>query len=103
MVEIENYVHPSLIKSIYDIDEDYFIDNNNWKEDWVTHDVPKKLNEFLLGLSQMQGIEIPNHGKSKIKSKFADEGARLMTIELFQDLNAFDEVDEWFDRIKEFL
>lgn len=103
MVEIENYVHPSLIKSIYNIDEDYFVDNNNWKEEWVTHNVPKNLNEFLTNLSQRRGTEILNHGKSKIKSKFADEGAKLMTVELLQDLNVFDEVNDWFSGIKAFL
>lgn len=103
MIEIENYIHPCLIKSMYNLDEDYFINNEGWKEEWVDHDVPTELNGFLNNLSNLQNIDIPNRGSSKIKKKFADEGSSLMTIELLQDLNAFEEVNEWFDRIKEFL
>lgn len=103
MVEIENYIHPSLIKSLYDLDEDYFIDNEGWRQEWVNHDVPKGLNEFLNKLSSLQDRDIPNRASSKIKKKFADEGSKLMTVELLQDLNVFEEVDYWFNGIKEFL
>ena len=103
MIEMENYIHPCLIKSMYNLDEEYFINREGWKEEWVSHDVPTELSIFLNNLSGLRNIDIPNRAKSKIKKKFADEGSSLMTIELLHDLNVFDEVNEWFDSIKEFL
>ena len=96
MIEMENYIHPCLIKSMYNLDEDYFINREGWKEEWVSHDVPTELSIFLNNLSGLRNIDIPNRAKSKIKKKFADEGSSLMTIELLHDLNVFDDEFEDF-------
>lgn len=104
MIEMENYIHPVLIKNIYEINGDYFINNNErWREQWVSHDIPKELNSFLKNLSERENREIKNHSTSKIKSKFAQEAAKLMTTELLEDLNAYDEVNGWFNKIKSYL
>lgn len=104
MTEMENYIHPILIKDVYEINKHYFIfDNEYWKDDWVSHDVPKGLNSFLINLSESEGMEIKNHSVSKIKSKLAQEAAKLMTTDLLEDLNAFDEVNGWFNKIKSYL
>ena len=68
MIEIENYIHPCLIKSMYNLDEDYFINNEGWKEEWVDHDVPTELNGFLNNLSNLQNIRYSkNRGSSEEK------------------------------------
>lgn len=99
MREIENYIHPKLVKILYSLNCDYFIENPDWYSNWSNHDVPHGVKDFFIELKS-SGANINNYGVSKIKSKLCKEGSALMTKELFEDLNAYDEVSEWFEIIK---
>lgn len=44
--------------------------------------------------------EIRDEGANSIKRKFSEEAAPKMSIELLQELQAHDEVKNWFDRVK---
>ena len=100
MKEIENYIHPSLVRVIYELDCDYYIDKENWRENWATHKCVLGIEDFLKKLND-NGYTIPSCGRSSIKSKLCNEGAQLMTKELFEDLGVYDEVENWFEIIKE--
>lgn len=112
MYEIENYIHPSLIQQIYQINEDftsYLIKLNeadsdsDWRAIWKKTDVPKTLSRFLKELKLNKYPEITGEGPDSIKKTLSERGSSLMTAELLRDLNAFDEVNNWFNKIKAHL
>lgn len=41
MLELENYIHPSLIKEIYPINEDFMHNNIGWVDEWKMKNIPK--------------------------------------------------------------
>jgi putative ATP-dependent endonuclease of the OLD family len=101
MMELENYVHPSLIKEVYPIDEDFVPTNEGWLENWKNKNIPKDLSTFLKGLKAAGNTEIRDEGQASIKRIFSTQAAPLMTIDLLHELEAHDEVDGWFNKIKE--
>lgn len=101
MLEVENYIHPSLIKSVYPIQDNFMHDNEGWLEEWKEKNIPKDLSSFLKNLKAAGNNAIKNEGPSSIKRIFCTEAAPLMTVELLQDLQAHDEVNGWFNIIKE--
>jgi len=94
-LEIENYVHPEIIEEIfYELSDNSLIDRtrDNWIEDWDQMDVPEEIKKM--------GVPIR---KIKIKEKICTEGVEKMTIELFRELEAYDEIKTWFESIKEVI
>jgi hypothetical protein len=100
MFEVENYIHPSLIKHVYPITEDFVNFEEPWLEKWATANVPKELSAFLKELKRFGNTAIREEGSESIKRIFSEKAARLMTEQLLRELNAYDEVEEWFARIK---
>lgn len=91
--EIENYVHPSIIEDIFrELNNNTLIDRtkDNWLDDWNQSD--------LIPLIKNKGVRI--RGK-RIKEKICTEGIENMTVELFQELQAYEEIKEWFKAIKD--
>lgn len=91
--EIENYVHPSIIEDIFrELNNNTLIDRtkDNWVDDWNQSD--------LIPLIKNKGVRI--RGK-RIKKKICTEGIENMTVELFQELQAYEEIKEWFKAIKD--
>ena len=101
MLEIENYIHPSLIKKVYSINDDFIDLNNNWLATWGSRDVSKELSIFLKNLKANGCIHIVNESESKVKKCLTSDGAKLMNLELLIELGAHDEVKGWFDKIAE--
>lgn len=90
--EIENYVHPSIIEQIFlELNHNTLIDktNSNWIEQWDQLDI----------ISAIKGNNVPLR-EIKIKRKICTEGIENMTVELFQELQAYEEIKEWFKVIK---
>jgi len=91
--EIENYVHPSIIEEIFrELNNNTLTDRtkDNWLDDWNQSD--------LIPLIKNKGVRI--RGK-RIKEKICTEGIENMTVELFQELQAYEEIKEWFKAIKD--
>ncbi len=103
MREIENYIHPILIKNLYPISEDFCELVPGWVEDWKHRDVPKTLSEFLKKLKREGNTRIIGEGSESIKRAFSEKGAKLLTVEHLRELGAYDEVEGWFNKIKQFL
>ncbi|WP_456397556.1 ATP-binding protein [Desulfurobacterium sp.] len=99
--EIENYVHPSIMKDIFYLSKQELTDlidmsKTDWVEYWDTIDIPKKLMEIY----KNKGWSIK---ENKIKEKICTEGIERMSIELLRELDAYEEVKEWFTTIKNML
>jgi putative ATP-dependent endonuclease of the OLD family len=101
--EIENYVHPSLIKNLYPVGDTYFLQTGNWAKDWANKDVPKTLSEYLKKMKADGNKSISGESSESIKRLLSEQGAKLMTMELLTELGTRDEVSHWFDQIKKHL
>ena len=91
--EIENYVHPNIIEDIFrELNSNTLIDRtqDNWLDEWNQSD--------LIPLIQNKGVRIR---EKRIKEKICTEGIENMTVELFQELQAYEEIKEWFKAIKD--
>lgn len=88
-VEIENYIHPSVIKNIFSLDQPLIeTEKEGWHIDWTNADVVsevRKVKEFR---------------ETRVKSYLADHGAKQMSKELLQSLGVFEEITEWLVKIK---
>jgi len=99
--EIENYVHPNIVKDIFSLNDEELtklidLSKTDWIADWGKIDVPKR----LMKIYENKGWGIQ---ESKIKEKICTEGIERMSIELFKELNDYEEVKEWFTTIKNTL
>lgn len=104
MREIENYIHPKLYNKIYPIQKEFINLTSDWRISWPNRDIPKEFSEFLKLEKKEEGnIKIKNESTNKIKEVFSSELSKLMTKELFEDLGAYDEVNGWFEKIKEYI
>ena len=83
--EMENYIHPKLIE------EEFNISCNDILDRWDEADIPK----FLISKTSKNEDAIKGILNGKLSKK--------MTKELFEDLNAFDEIKSWFEKIKELM
>jgi len=93
--EIENYVHPKIIEDVFnELNDNTLIDRSqgNWVSQWNDLDVVKIIKDNNVPLREI-----------KIKDKICTEGIERMTIALFKELNAYEEVKEWFTSIKNIL
>jgi len=91
--EIENYVHPSIIENIFrELNNNTLTDRtkDNWLDEWNQSD--------LVPLIKNKGVRIR---EKRIKEKICTEGIGNMTVELFQELQAYEEIKEWFRAIKD--
>ncbi|MBT1247362.1 MULTISPECIES: hypothetical protein [unclassified Thermosipho (in: thermotogales)] len=91
--EIENYVHPQIPEKIFrELSENTLINRaqDDWIVEWNELDVAKKIKNMVNNLRE-----------SKIKEKICTEGVEKMTIELFEELQAYNEIKEWFSAIKD--
>lgn len=103
LLEMENYIHPSLYKQIFPIQEEFYDVNTNWQSNWGKKDIPEELSAVLKQLKNAGNINIRNESATNIKSTLAEKAAPLMTIALLEDLGVSEEVSSWFNKIKEKL
>ncbi len=93
--EIENYVHPEILEDIFrELNQNSLIDRNqsNCIDNWNKLDVS----------NEIKNKGVPLRGK-KIKEKITTEGIEKMTLELFKELDAYEEIEQWFKAIKEVI
>jgi len=83
--EMENYIHPKLIE------EEFNISCNDILDRWDEADIPK----FLISKTSKNEDAIKGILNGKLSKK--------MTKELFIELNAFNEIKSWFEKIKELM
>jgi putative ATP-dependent endonuclease of OLD family len=100
MLEVENYVHPRLIKEVYPIEDDFMHSEDGWVDEWKNKNIPKELSVFLKGLKAAGNMEITGEGAGSIKRIFSEHAAPLITIEDLVQLGAHDEVSDWFEKVK---
>jgi putative ATP-dependent endonuclease of OLD family len=100
MLEVENYVHPRLIKEVYPIEDDFMHSEDGWVNEWKNKNIPKELSVFLKGLKAAGNMEITGEGVGSIKRIFSEHAAPLITIEDLVQLGAHDEVCDWFEKVK---
>jgi len=89
------------VKNIFSLNDEELtnlidLSKTDWIADWDKIDVPKK----LMKIYENKGWSIQ---ESKIKEKICTEGIERMSIELFKELNDYEEVKEWFTTIKNTL
>ena len=65
--------------------------------------IPKELSAFLKGLKTSGNTAISGEGSDFIKRIFSDKGAQLMTVDFLRQLEAFEEIEDWFIRIKAYI
>jgi putative ATP-dependent endonuclease of OLD family len=99
MHEIENYIHPDIIPALYGIDEKFINTEKAWLEKWKEMDVSERLSSFLKKIKAEKYPTLTGEGTGSIKKILNEQGAPLMTIEHLRNLDAYDEVKEWFDKI----
>ena len=100
MLEVENYVHPRLIKEVYPIEDDFMHSEDGWVDEWKNKNIPKELSVFLKALKAAGNNEITGEGAGSIKRIFSEQAAPLITIEDLVQLGAHDEVSDWFEKVK---
>lgn len=103
MLEVENYIHPRLIKKFYPIEEDFIHSNDGWVDEWKNKKIPKDLSTFLKGLKVAGNTKIVGEGESKIKRLLSEKAAPLLTLNDLIELGAHEEVSGWFEKVKEKL
>ncbi len=96
--EIENYVHPKILEEIFGLSDNSLIDReqSTWIKDWNVLDIPKKLENIYK--NKRWKID-----ENVIKRKITSDGIEKMTLELFKELDAYDEIKEWFQAMKEVI
>lgn len=91
--EIENYVHPKILNTLFGLSDGDIIDfkKAGWLGDWNILDVPKTIGSKV------------KRKESKIKKEISEIGSKQMTITLLKEIDAYDEIKEWFLAIKNLM
>lgn len=96
--EIENYIHPELIKNCYLIETCYHEGDSNWLEKWALNDLPTFINS---NTDKTNPTIEPISSKRMSKKHLAEELSKNMTKDYLDDLDSFSEISGWFKKIKE--
>jgi hypothetical protein len=99
--EFENYIHPSLIKTKWN----YEFNPSCWDETDIAEEIAKlnlDKSDSTRTWDQLDDEERKKK-KSNIKNNLNTDLSKNLTKELLVELNAFDEIKNWFLKIKEFL
>ncbi|UZN22389.1 AAA family ATPase [bacterium 3DAC] len=95
--EMENYVHWRLIQNFFREKHNCDIDFSSVQENWDNLDVPKYVMEYLAKKCKK---DIP---EKEIKRIINYSISKKMTKELFEELNAWQEVRGWFEQIRRLI
>ncbi|MDQ1209911.1 putative ATP-dependent endonuclease of OLD family [Acinetobacter baylyi] len=100
--EIENYIHPSLYSNCYQFSEP-FIDfsNDQWKSEWNSIDVPKKLSQHLKYCFENGDRSLKEYSSEQIKKKLNYELSKVLTKDLLKDIGAYEEISSWIQVIQQ--
>jgi len=96
--EIENYIHPELVKNCYKIDTCYHNGSENWLESWSKSNIPY----FINNNTDKSNPDIECISSTRMSKKhLSTELSKNLTKEYLEELEAFDELKGWFEKIKE--
>lgn len=99
--EFENYIHPSLIKTKWNYD----ITTSNWDETDIAEEIAKQ--NLDNSVSPRTWEQLDDDEKKKKKSNIKNELNAVLssnlTKGLLTELGAYEEIESWFQKIKEFL
>ena len=100
--EIENYIHPDLYHNCYQ-HSDAFIDtsSDHWKETWKDKNIPKELSTHLKTCFDNGDRHLRDTNETGIKKNLNFELSKITEIHHLKSLNAYDEINDWFNYIKE--
>lgn len=101
MREFENYIHPELIRTHWGYD----VSDLNWNEIDIAEEIAKRNlanSESTRGWEQLDDDE-KKKKKSNIKNELNAVLSSNLTKELLTELGAYEEIESWFQKIKEFL
>lgn len=96
--EIENYIHPDLVKTCYGIDTCFHNKDTDWIEKWSKNDLSIFIND---NVDKSNPALEPISSKRMAKKYLATELSKQLTKEHLEELKAFDEIKSWFEKIKE--
>ena len=88
--EMENYISPTLIE------QELAIDLCNYKENWSDIDVPK----LLVGKVMLHIHDVAKREK-ELKVRLNSSISKKINKEYLDEIGAYDEIEEWFLKIKE--
>jgi len=91
--ETENYIHPELIQSHFKITTCY--KSENWLSNWDILDLPDFVKE-----ETHKNDSIKSYGVDSAKKDICGVLSKQMTEDYLNELNAFDEIKSWFEKIK---
>jgi hypothetical protein len=100
--EFENYIHPEIIRSTYNLDLKY-------SESWDITDIPEEISKYNLLASESSKTwdeldkDDQKDRKGKVKNQLNNEHSKKMTKELLEQINAFAEISGWFNKCSELL
>ncbi|MEC3881322.1 hypothetical protein [Parapedobacter sp. 10938] len=98
--ELENYIHPSLYETHFEI-KFTEAEIGNWSEIDVPNIVTQRTAKF--GIPETRNN--PNNGfkeaEKRVKSIANKNLVKSMTKDLFEDINAFEEVSDWFKKLRQ--
>lgn len=96
--EIENYIHPELIKECYEIETSYHRGEENWLNKWTLKNLP----DFINANTDKNNLSIePISSKRMSKKHLTEELSKKMTKNYLDELESFEEISEWFHKVKE--
>jgi len=96
--EMENYIHPEIIKTCYQIDTSFHSRDSDWLEKWSKKDI----SNFIHNNSDKSNPIIePISSKRMSKKHLATELSKQLTKKHLEELQAFNEIKSWFEKIKE--
>lgn len=101
--EMENYIHPHIINSIY---EGFPIAyDDNWNKLDLGEEVAKYVHNNAPTSEQnwdeIENKDIKKKKVSRVKQRFNEELSKQLTKQHLEELEAFEEIKEWFEKIKE--
>jgi predicted ATP-dependent endonuclease of OLD family len=89
--ELENYIHPDIIKEHYEFDTIYHQKEENWLKIWSEElDIPKYVKKNKTNTNKAEKKDLVNLSKK-------------LTKDYLIELDAYDEIKSWFEKIKELM
>jgi predicted ATP-dependent endonuclease of OLD family len=96
--EMENYIHPEIIKNCYQINTSFHNQDVDWLSKWSKKDIPSFINS---NADKSNPTIEPICSKRMAKKHLATELSKQLTKGHLEELEAFDEIKSWFEKIKE--
>ncbi len=98
--ELENYIHPSLYETHFEI-KFTEAEIGNWSEIDVPNIVTQRTAKFGIPETRNNQNNGFKEAEKRVKSIANKNLVKSMTKDLFEDINAFEEVSDWFKKLRQ--